>query len=130
LGKNNQMNHSTNRIARLLRASCIGAVLGVVAAIAGLAVEGWNVDHHGAEYSSYRFHYIGLGAFPGVIIAENRFGADFRLGEVMQHKTTVIGWNAFAYSLLSAGVFALFSRSVAPPPPSTLTKKEAQQGAP
>ena len=109
------MNHSTNLIAKYLKASCIGALVGIVAAIAGLAAEGWNVNHHGAEYSSYRFHYVALGALPGMIIAENRFGADFRLGEVMHHKAAVVGWNALVYASLSAGVFALFSRPVSRP---------------
>jgi hypothetical protein len=64
-----------------------------------------------------------------MIIAEKRFGADFRLGEVMHHKAAVVGWNALVYTLLSIGVFAIFSISVAKSRPSTLTKKEAQQDA-
>ena len=116
LGRKNQM-RCTHRIATGLRAAFIGSVVGVVAAIAGLAVEGWNVDRHGAGYSSYRFHCIAVGALPGMTIAEKRFGADFRLGEVMEHKAAVIGWNGLVYALLSAGVFAIFRRSVAPSRP-------------
>lgn len=101
-------------MTKLFRASLIAALLGWLAAIGGLAIEEWNIDHHGAEYSSYQFDWLALGAMPGMMIAEARFGADFQLGEIMQHRSAVIGWNALAYAGLGAAAYALF-RQIARP---------------
>ncbi|MEK6248193.1 MAG: hypothetical protein N2C12_08435 [Planctomycetales bacterium] len=92
----------------LLRVSFIAALLGGLAATGGLAIEEWNVDHHGAEYSSYQFHWLTLGALPGMLITADRHGSDFQLGEIMQHRRAVIGWNSVVYAVLSASAFALF----------------------
>jgi hypothetical protein len=116
---------SNHRITTFLRAASIGSIVGMIAAVAGLAVEGWNVGRHGAEYSSYRFHFITFGALPGMLIAENQFGSDFQLGEVMQHKTSVVGWNALVFALLSSGAFCLMRRTMAASPPPSRAEKEA-----
>ena len=86
-------------------ASCSGAILGAVAAVGGLAINEWNVLNHGASYRSYRFDAFTFLALPGMLIAENRFGADFQLGEILLHKPAVIGWNALVYALLGLVVF-------------------------
>ena len=91
-----------------LRVSLIAAILGGFAAAGGLAVEKWNVDHHGAEYSSCQFYWLTLGALPGMMITEACFGWDLQLGEIMLHRNAVIGWNALTYAVLGASASALF----------------------
>jgi len=101
------------RTVTLLKASCIGALAGIVTAIAGLKIIEWNVARYGAEYSSYQFEFLAVGALPGMLIAENRWGSDFQLGEVLHHTSAVMRWNAFFYSMLSAGVTFVFWMSTA-----------------
>jgi hypothetical protein len=96
------------RTVTLLKASCIGALAGIVTAIAGLKIIEWNVARYGAEYSSYQFEFLAVGALPGMLIAENRWGSDFQLGEVLHHTSAVMRWNAVVFSLLGAGVTCIF----------------------
>lgn len=93
-----------------LKAAAVGAMVGVVAAVGGLAIERWNVEHFGASYRSYRFHELALGALPGMLIAEARFGSDFQLGEVLSHRPAVIAWNALVYASLGIAAHLLFRR--------------------
>lgn len=104
-------------MTNLLRAFLIAALLGGLAAVGGLAIEGWNVDHHGAEYSSYQLDWLTLGALPGMMITEARFGSDFQLGEIELHRSAVIGWNALTYAGLGAVAHALL-RLIARPTPT------------
>ena len=86
----------------------MGALVGIVTAIAGLKIEEWNVAQYGAEYSSYQFEFLAVGALPGMLIAENRSGGDFQLGETSNHTSAVKGWNAVVFSLLGAGATCIF----------------------
>ena len=87
----------------------VGIAVGALSAVIGLAIEHWNVTEHGASYSAYRYETLALPALPGMMIAENRFGADFHLGEIQFHRASVIGWNASLYGAIASLGF-LFQR--------------------
>jgi hypothetical protein len=102
------MNRTIREMTSLLRTSLIAALFGGLAAVVGLAIEGRNINYHGAEYSSYQFDWLTLGALPGMMITEARFGLDFQLGEIMQYRSDVIGWNALIYAILGTVLYGFF----------------------
>jgi tetrahydromethanopterin S-methyltransferase subunit E len=102
------MQRNTRRILALGLIAVVGTVFGALSAVAGLAIEDWNLTHHGASYPSYRFELLALPALPGMMIAESQFGGDFQLGEIQSHRAPVIGWNALAYAtIMSVGYLLL-----------------------
>lgn len=90
-----------------LRVVVVATLLGLLAAVVGLAIENRNVEQHGVEYSSYQFDWLVLGALPGIFVTEARQGVDFQVGEHMLHQPAVIGWNSLVYGAVAAGTFFL-----------------------